>query len=97
MTHLVGEMKNRYKDRIIIFDLPPVLYTADALSFAPLVDGILMVVATGRTSMKDLKKALDTLPWEKFLGYAFNRSRVSTNGYYKHHYYPSGQDNGKEK
>ena len=87
MMHLVGEMKNRYKDRIILFDLPPVLYNADSLAFAPWVDGILIVVSAGKTSMKELKTALNGLPWEKFLGYAFNRSTISTNGYYKYNYY----------
>jgi non-specific protein-tyrosine kinase len=86
MMELVREIKERYQDRIIIFDLPPVLFTADAMAFEPLVDAILMVVASGKTSMKDVQKAVEGLPREKILGYAMNRSNVHTNGYYKHSY-----------
>lgn len=97
MMDLVDEVKNRYQDRIIIFDLPPILFTADAMAFEPLVDGILIVVAFGKTSMKDVQKAVDGLPREKILGFALNRSRISTNGYYNYHYDPSGQVNGEGK
>ena len=35
MAQLVEDMKSRYHSRIIIFDLPPVLSSADALAFSP--------------------------------------------------------------
>ena len=44
MCTLVKELKERYPKRIIIFDLPPVLNTADTLSFVPCVDCALIVV-----------------------------------------------------
>ena len=77
MKSIVKEMKNRYDNRYIFFDVPPVLNVADSIAFAPLVDSILMVVQAGRTSVNDIKKALAFIPEEKFLGFVFNRSRLA--------------------
>ena len=82
MKSLVKEIKQRYDNRYVIFDVPPVLSSADAIAFAPLVDCILMVVEEGRTSIKDVKKALEMLPHEKFIGYVLNRRKAPIRGYY---------------
>ena len=74
MQELVSEMNDRYADRYIIFDVPPVLVGADALTFAPLVDSIVMVVEAGTTSIHDVNKAISTLPREKILGLVLNRT-----------------------
>jgi len=58
MKELVSEMKSRYHERYIIFDVPPVLSGADALTFYPLVDYIIVVVQAGKTSIDDVKKAV---------------------------------------
>ena len=85
MKELVAEMKTRYKDRYIIFDTPPLLSGADAMTFSPLVDGIVMVVREGRTSMKEVKEAARLIPKEKFLGFVLNQSRIAKkNGYYRY-------------
>jgi non-specific protein-tyrosine kinase len=73
MKNLVKEMKGRYSDRYVIFDVPPLLTCADALVFAPLVDYILIVVQAGKTSLQDVNKALMLLPNEKVLGLVMNR------------------------
>ena len=73
MRTLVEGMKARYVDRYIFFDVPPVLAGADAISFAPLVDHILFVVQANRTSLADVRKALQLLPKEKVLGLVVNR------------------------
>jgi len=75
MKSLVTEMKTRYKDRFILFDAPPVLSKADAIAFSPLVDGIVMVVENGKTPMQDVKKAVELIPKEKFLGFVLNKKR----------------------
>lgn len=74
MKSLVTEMKARYEDRFVFFDVPPILAGADAIAFAPLVDCILMVVEAGRTSIHDVKKALELIPKDKFMGFVLNRS-----------------------
>jgi protein-tyrosine kinase len=82
MKALIQEIKNRYEDRCVIFDGPPVLGGADALAFAPLVDCIIMVVEEGRTSIQDVKRALEMVPSEKFLGFVLNRRKEPMHGYY---------------
>ena len=82
MKAFVSEIKSRYDDRYILFDTAPILGWADAIAFAPLVDCILMVVEEGRTSIKDVNKALEMLPKEKFLGFVLNRRTSPLQKYY---------------
>jgi non-specific protein-tyrosine kinase len=81
MSELVRELKTRYEDRFVFFDAPPLLAAADAMAFAPLVDGILMVVETGRTALPDIRKALDMIPTEKFIGFVLNRNSAPNKKY----------------
>ena len=73
MKTVVAEMKERYPDRYIIFDLPSLLEGADAITFAPLVDGILIVTQAGRNSIKEINKTIELIPQEKLLGFVLNR------------------------
>jgi protein-tyrosine kinase len=73
MAALVAELKERYSNRYVFFDVPPVLSGADALAFAPLVDWILLVVRAESTPLPDVKRALAMLPKEKILGLVLNR------------------------
>lgn len=81
MKALVSEIKYRYHDRYIFFDVPPILSVADPVAFAPLVDAILMVVQADKTSIQDIKKALDLIPKEKFLGFVLNRDKAPIRAY----------------
>jgi len=58
MVALVEEFKYRYPSRVVIFDLPPLLHTADVLAFSPYTDALLMVVEEGRTTEEELLRAL---------------------------------------
>jgi protein-tyrosine kinase len=80
MAALAAELKARYSDRYVFYDLPPLLAEADALAFAPLADCILMVVHPG-TALEDVNKALEMIPKEKFLGFVLNRTELSKHGY----------------
>ncbi|UCD77257.1 MAG: polysaccharide biosynthesis tyrosine autokinase [Desulfobacterales bacterium] len=82
MQALVKEMKSRYDDRYVIFDVPPLLVLADALALAPYIDCIVMVVEEGRTSMREAIRALEMLPKEKFIGFVMNRQTSITTEYY---------------
>jgi len=70
----VKDLKSRYPDRYVFFDVAPVLAGADALAFAPQVDYIILVVQAGSTSIEDVKLALDLLPRKKVLGVVLNRA-----------------------
>lgn len=81
MKTLVAEMKTRYDDRYVFFDVPPLLESADAFTFAPFIDAILMVVEVGRTPINDVKKGLELIPQEKFLGFVLNRHKTAAKSY----------------
>jgi protein-tyrosine kinase len=83
MKALVQELKGRYDDRVVILDAPPLLSGADTLALTPCVDCVLMVVKESTTCMREIQKALEMIPQEKFLGYVMNQQRkVSKSGYY---------------
>jgi non-specific protein-tyrosine kinase len=75
MRNLVMDMKTRYPERYVFFDVPPLLTCADSLAFAPLVDYVLIVVQAGKTSLQDVNRALKLLPSEKILGLVMNRQQ----------------------
>jgi protein-tyrosine kinase len=79
MAELVKDMKSRYHSRIIIFDLPPVLTSADALAFAPYVDAALLVIEEGLTQKQDVERAVDLLGNTNIVGTVLNKAepRVS--------------------
>jgi non-specific protein-tyrosine kinase len=82
MQTLVREMKTRYDDRYILFDVPPLLVGADALALAPYIDCIVMVVEEGKTSTTEVLRALEMLPKEKFIGFVMNRQTSIVKEYY---------------
>lgn len=69
---LIGEMKNRYNDRFIIFDSPPVLPFAESRTMAHLVDGVLFVVKEQLASQKNVKEAIEALKGCHMLGMVYN-------------------------
>lgn len=77
---LAEEMKSRYADRLIIYDMPPVLAQDDPLVFLPHVDGVLLVVNEGFTRTSDLKASLRALSGAHVIGTVLNNSqdRMST-------------------
>jgi protein-tyrosine kinase len=85
MKALIAEMKARYADRYLLLDAPPVLSGADALTLSVLVDGIVMVVESGKTPLKEIQEALALLPDEKFLGFVLNKHESENNGYYNYY------------
>jgi non-specific protein-tyrosine kinase len=89
MKKLVKELKTRYDDRYIIFDVPPILGSADALALTPYIDCIVMVVEEGKTTMRDVRKAVEAIPQDKFLGFVMNRQKVGWSRY-RPNYYKGG-------
>jgi protein-tyrosine kinase len=71
---LVSELKSRYEDRIILFDMPPLFASDDVIAFLPHVDAALLVVEDGKISQDELQKAAQLLG-EKGLGIALNKTR----------------------
>jgi capsular exopolysaccharide synthesis family protein len=74
MLQLVSELKGRYSDRIIVVDLPPLLGTADAMTFLPIADACLLVVAEGETTIDDIEQSMRLMDKNKLLGSVLNKS-----------------------
>lgn len=71
----VLEMKQRYQDRYIIVDLPPLLDTADALAFLPQVETTLVVVEEHTTSIQDMESMAELLAPFNLLGTVMSKAR----------------------
>lgn len=74
MCGLVETLKDHYPKRIILFDIPPVLGTADAMSIAPCIDASLIVIEDDVTKTSDLKAAVDILSVTNVIGTVLNKS-----------------------
>ncbi|MCP5380899.1 MAG: CpsD/CapB family tyrosine-protein kinase [Kordiimonadaceae bacterium] len=81
MTSFVEEVKDRYASRIIIFDLPPLLATDDAIAFMPNVDCVLLVVGNGMCSKSEIEESMRLLSSKKLLGTVLNKSDDEWRGY----------------
>jgi protein-tyrosine kinase len=78
---LVSELRARYPDRLVMFDLPPVLGADDALAFMPLIECGLVVVAEGVTPRQDLLRCMELLRKTPLVGTVLNRSTAATPAY----------------
>jgi capsular exopolysaccharide synthesis family protein len=75
MVHLVQELKARYPSRVVIFDLPPLLTTADVLAFAPHVEAMLLVVEEGVSRREDVARSAELLAATHVIGTVLNKAR----------------------
>jgi capsular exopolysaccharide synthesis family protein len=83
MATLVEEIKNRYPSRLIIFDMPPLLTTDDALAFLPYTESVLLVIEDGVTTKTELKECGELLKGSNVIGTVLNRSaHADVTGYY---------------
>lgn len=81
IKNLVIELKNRYSDRIIIFDLPPILEIDDAVAFLPLLDCSVLVAAEGSTSISQLEECASIISSSRNLGVIYNKSTTKDSSY----------------
>jgi Mrp family chromosome partitioning ATPase len=75
MGVFMDEITNRYPDRIIIFDLPPLLRNDDAIVFVPKADAFLFVVEQGVTRPDEIERSLQLLGPAKMMGTILNKAR----------------------
>ncbi len=75
MDDFLADVRNRYADRIVIFDAPPLLRNDDAMVFAPKVDACLMIVEDGGSDPADIKRCLQLLDGVQLIGTVLNKAR----------------------
>jgi protein-tyrosine kinase len=89
MATLANELANRYPDRIVIFDCPPLIGVTETLVLANLMGQALIVVEESKTSIVDIKAATEHLNENLALGLVLNkaiRSHKDLYGYYGYGY-----------
>ncbi|HEY0342248.1 MAG TPA: CpsD/CapB family tyrosine-protein kinase [Steroidobacteraceae bacterium] len=74
---LFNEIKGRDPGRLLIVDLPPVLLSDDALTLAPLLDGVVLVVNERRTKRDDIVRVVELLGNTRIVGTVLNRASES--------------------
>ncbi|MEZ5664512.1 MAG: CpsD/CapB family tyrosine-protein kinase [Burkholderiaceae bacterium] len=85
VNNLVTELRNRYADRTVIIDLPPVLVADDVLALLPHVDCVLLVVASGGSTEKEIEESMVRLKGANLVGVVLNKDdspAQSGYGYY---------------
>jgi protein-tyrosine kinase len=75
MTNLVNEIANRYPDRIVIFDSPPLLLTSESRVLASHMGQIVMVVEAQTTTQHAVKEALRQLEGYPNVNLIYNKTR----------------------
>jgi protein-tyrosine kinase len=84
IRELISHLRQQDPGGIIMFDLPPVLVVDDVLSFLPNIECLLLVAASGKTTMSDLANTDRLVGSEKIIGVVLNKSEdnVISNPYY---------------
>ncbi len=88
MTALLKEARERYSDRFIILDSPPVNLAAETLTLTKHVDTVILVVRYGKSMEDVVEQAVEKIGREKILGVVFNGFEITPRkyAYYKKHY-----------
>jgi capsular exopolysaccharide synthesis family protein len=89
-TELMRSLREDY-ERIIV-DTPPILGLSETSVLQNVVDGVLFVIWSGRTPIRNMKTAIDILTANgaNFYGFILNRLDLTTTAnYYQYYYYSS--------
>ena len=84
---MVADLRERYADRIVIFDLPPVMAGDDVMALLPSVDAVLLVVGNGDSTRKEIEESMRHLPPEQLLGVVLNKAEAEVRRGYGYGYY----------
>jgi receptor protein-tyrosine kinase len=90
MRMLLREMAARYRDRIIIFDSPPLLAASEAGVLASQMGQIVMVVEAGKTTEAALKDALGRIETSNVTGLLLNKGEGNGLRYFGGYGYGDG-------
>ena len=89
MTRLVEDIGNRYPDRIVLFDSPPILATSEASVLATHMGQIVMVVEAERTSQEAVREALSHVQSCEVVNMLLNKATPTPGADYYYGYYGS--------
>ena len=83
MASITEELSNRYPDRIVLFDAPPILASTETASIMHHMGQVIVVVESSRTPTDAIKSCIGYIGKDKVVGMVLNKSRQNGNtGYY---------------
>jgi protein-tyrosine kinase len=75
MAEMIRELRGRYADRLIVFDVPPILAGADTLALSTYMDATILLVEECKTARADIERSCDLLRDSTVMGIVLNKSR----------------------
>ncbi|MCP5244459.1 MAG: tyrosine-protein kinase family protein [Burkholderiales bacterium] len=87
MIMLLEELAQRYNDRIVIFDAPPILMTSEARVLAERMGQIVLVVEAERTTQQALSHVISQFNSKANINLIYNKVRTFSGGEYYGYYY----------
>ncbi len=75
MANLIYELRDRYPDRLVVFDVPPILAGADTLAISAYVDATILLVEERKTIRDDIVRSCELLRHSNLIGVVLNKSR----------------------
>lgn len=72
LARLVDELENRYDDRLIVLDSPPLQAASETAILARHVDGVILVVRWGGSRRQHVHKLVEQIGRERIIGVVFN-------------------------
>lgn len=89
MHDTVDEFANRYPDRIVIFDTPPLIGINESAILANFAGQAVVVVEEGKAKINDIKMSVERLNPDMAIGFVVNKSvhnDTDGSGYYGYYY-----------
>jgi len=75
MATLLRKLRSGYPERVIVFDVPPVLSGADTLALSGYMDATILLVEECKTTRDEVERACELLRNSNLLGIVLNKSR----------------------
>lgn len=82
VQNLINDLRDRYQERIVLFDLPPILSADDVISILPKIDCVLMVIGNGMVSKTELEDSIRHLHGANLIGTVLNKAEIKPQLYY---------------
>jgi protein-tyrosine kinase len=82
--HMLLEVRDVLRPRIMLFDLPPILSGDETIAFLPKVDCCVLVIESGVTTRAQIEECERQASVTNFLGVVLNKCRDASN---EHYYY----------
>lgn len=86
MSKLLSEISDRYPDRVIIFDSPPLLLSTEARVLTNQMGQIVLVVEAGSTTQNAVKEVLSQLKTTNNVSLIYNKAKEFGSDYYGDYY-----------